>query len=194
MMFSNDHHHPHHNIFLRHLGASQMLWLSSSPPMQSSSPSHFHLFGIHLEKKHLEKNTPRKNTPENHHICYKLSWLWLITNTTKIVTTSDLQHDNLKENDHPQKNDHHPPQKFTILKKMMNIIKKIIQTCGHCIQTHWLRTLLVCRLKKCESEIEKEQNFLGQNALWQSFNGSCSIQNFQLFANFGRRYHFHFLY
>ena len=121
MMFSNDHHHPHHNIFLRHLGASQMLWLSSSPPMQSSSPSHFHLFGIHLEKKHLEKNTPRKNTPENHHICYKLSWLWLITNTTKIVTTSDLQHDNPKRKwssskkwspsstkiYHPQKNDEH---------------------------------------------------------------------------------------
>ena len=118
MMFSKDHHHPHHNIFLRHLGASQMLWLSSSPPMQSSSPSHFHLFGIHLEKKHLEKNTPRKNTPENHHNCYKLSWLWSITNTTKIVTTSDLQHKRKWSSSkkwspsstkiyHPQKNDEH---------------------------------------------------------------------------------------
>ena len=30
-------------------------------------------------------------------------------------------------------------------------------------------------------------------ALWHSFNGRCSIQNFQLFNNFGRKYHFHFL-
>ena len=31
------------------------------------------------------------------------------------------------------------------------------------------------------------------NALWQSFNESCNIRNFQLFTNFGRKYHFHFL-
>ena len=32
------------------------------------------------------------------------------------------------------------------------------------------------------------------NALWQSFNESCNIRNFQLFTNFGRKYHFHFLF
>ena len=31
-------------------------------------------------------------------------------------------------------------------------------------------------------------------ALWQSFNGRCNIQNFQLFTNFARKYHFHFLF
>ena len=31
-------------------------------------------------------------------------------------------------------------------------------------------------------------------ALWQSFNGRCNIQNFQRFANFGRKCHFHFLF
>ena len=31
-------------------------------------------------------------------------------------------------------------------------------------------------------------------ALWQSFNGRCDIQNFQLFNNFERKYHFHFLF
>ena len=183
MMFSNDHHHPHHNIFLRHLGASQMLWLSSSPPMQSSSPSHFHLLGIHLKKKtpwkkYTSKNTPEKIHPEKIHLeKIHLKIITIVLNCpgsdqspfTKPPRLSPHQIFSIKENDHPQKNDHHPPQKFTILKKMMNIIKKIIQTCGHCIQTHWLRTLLVCRLKKCESEIEKEQNFLGQ----------CTMAKFQ---------------
>ena len=49
--------------------------------------------------------------------------------------------------------------------------------------------LILHQYTKCAQYI-----YYTYNALWQSFNGRCDIQNFQLFNNFERKYHFHFLF